>query len=92
MSTLGNNDHTTLENDQPYEIIDKHGFGEVMTLVDVDPITLEDYKTYMHMVHQDNDLRDSYIIEFYYDLHVTIMRETNMVIGICMLPNYISLC
>ena len=31
-STLGNNDPTTLENYQSYEIFDKSGFGEVMTL------------------------------------------------------------
>ena len=42
-STLGNNVPTILENDQSYEIFDKSGFGEVMTLVDVNPTILEDY-------------------------------------------------
>ena len=30
------------------------GFGEVMTLVDVNPTILEDYKTFMHVDHEDN--------------------------------------
>ena len=41
MSTLGNNDPTTLEIDQSYEICDKSGLGEVMTLFYVDPTILE---------------------------------------------------
>ena len=36
-STLGNNDPTTLENYQSCEFFDNSGFGEVMTLVDVNP-------------------------------------------------------
>ena len=31
VSTLGNNDPTTLENYQSYDFFDKSGFGEVMT-------------------------------------------------------------
>ena len=34
VSTLGNNDPTTLENDQSYEIFNKSGLGEFMTLFD----------------------------------------------------------
>ena len=37
VSTLGNNDPTTLENYQSYEFFDKSGFGEVMTLFDDNP-------------------------------------------------------
>ena len=43
-STLGNNDPTILGNDQSYEIFDKSRFGEVMTLVNVNPTIFEDYK------------------------------------------------
>ena len=47
--------------------LDKSGFGDVMTLVDVNPTILEDYKTCMHVDHEKNILYDSYIVEFYYD-------------------------
>ena len=67
VSTLGNNDPTTLENYQSCEFIDKSGFGDVMTLVDVNPTILEDSKTFMHVDHEEKILYDSYIIEFDYD-------------------------
>ena len=65
MSTLGNNDPTTLENDQSYEIFDKSGLGEVMTLFD-DPTILEECQLCMHVDHVENILCDSYIVEFHY--------------------------
>ena len=37
-----------------------------MTLV-VNPTTLEDYKTFMHVDHEEKILYDSYIVEFDYD-------------------------
>ena len=43
-STLGKNNPRCSESVQSYEIFDKCGFGEVMTLVDVNPTILEDYK------------------------------------------------
>ena len=46
---------------------DKSVFGEVMTLVDVNPTILEDYKTFMHVDHEEKILCDSYIVEFEYD-------------------------
>ena len=64
MSTL---DPIYLDNIQSYEIFDKSGFGEVMTLVDVNPTILEDYKTLMHVDHENKILYDSYIVEFDYD-------------------------
>ena len=45
----------------------KSGFGEVMTLVNVNPTTLEDCKTFMHVDHENNALCDSYIVEFEYE-------------------------
>ena len=38
-----------------------------MTLVDVNPTILDDYKTFMHVDHEEKILCDSYIIEFDYD-------------------------
>ena len=38
------------------------GFGEVMTLVDVNPTILEDYKTFIHVDHEKKILYDSYIV------------------------------
>jgi hypothetical protein len=67
VSTLGNNDPTTLENDQSYEFFDKSGLGEVMTLVDDNPTILEECQLCMHVDHVENMLCDSYIVEFEYD-------------------------
>ena len=38
-----------------------------MTLVDVNPTILEDYKTFMHVDQEEKILYDSYIVEFDYD-------------------------
>ena len=38
-----------------------------MTLVDVNPTILEDYKTFLHVDHEEKMLCDSYIVEFVYD-------------------------
>ena len=38
-----------------------------MTLVDVNPTILEDYKTFVHVDHEEKILYDSYIVEFSYD-------------------------
>ena len=38
-----------------------------MTLVEVNPTILEDYKTFMHVDHEEKILYDSYIFEFNYD-------------------------
>ena len=38
-----------------------------MSLVDVNPTILEDYKTFMHVDHEEKILHDSYIVEFDYD-------------------------
>ena len=59
MSTL---DPTYLENVQSYEVFDKSGFGEVMTLVNVNPTILEECQLCMHVDHEDNILCDSYIV------------------------------
>ena len=67
MSTLGKKNPTYLGNVQFYEYFDESGFGEVMTLVDVNPTILEDHKIFMHVDREENILYDRYIIEFYYD-------------------------
>ena len=67
MSTLRNNDPTTLEIDKSYENFDKSGFGEVMTLFYGNPTILEECQLCMHADHVENILCDSYIVEFYYD-------------------------
>ena len=58
---------TTLENVQSYEFFDKSGFGEVMTLVNVNLTILEECQLCMHVDHVENMLCDSYIVEFEYD-------------------------
>jgi hypothetical protein len=64
--TLGNNDPTTLENDQSHDFFYKSGLGEVMTLFD-DPTILEECQLCMHVDHKKKILFDSYIVEFDYD-------------------------
>ena len=49
VSTLGNNDPTTLEIDRSYEIFDKSGLGEVMNLFYVNPTILEECQLCMHV-------------------------------------------
>ena len=61
VSTL---DPTYLENVQSYEFFDKSGFGEVMTLVNVNPTILEECQLCMYVDHVENMLCDSYIVEF----------------------------
>ena len=90
VSTL---DPTYLENVQSYDVFDKSGFGEVMSLVDVNPTILEDYKTFMHVDHEEKILYDIYILlNLIIIPHVIIMREENMVVEIFMLLNYLSSC
>ena len=52
---------------QSYEIIDKSGFGEVMTLVNVNPAILEECQLCVHVDHVENILCDIYMVEFNYD-------------------------
>ena len=89
MSTL---DPTYLENVQSYELLDKSGFGEVMTLVNVNPTILEECQLCIHVDRVKNMFCDSYIVELLMILHVIIMREENMVVEIFMLLNYLSSC
>ena len=89
VSTL---DPTYLENIQSYGIFDKSGFGEVMTLVNINPTILEECQLCIHVDRVKNMFCDSYIIEFLMILHVIIMREENMVVEIFMLLNYLSSC
>ena len=64
VSTL---DPTYLENIQSYEIFDKSGFGEVMTLVNVNPTILEECQLCILVDHEKNALCDGYIVEFIHD-------------------------
>ena len=89
VSTL---DPTYLENVQSYEVFDKSGFGEVMTLVNVNPTILEECQLCIHVDRVKNMFCDSYIIEFDYDPTCNFMREENMVVEIFMLLSYLSLC
>ena len=58
VSTL---DPTYLENVQSYEVFDKSGFGEVMTLVNVNPTISEECQLCMDVDHVENILCDRYI-------------------------------
>ena len=88
VSTL---DPTHLENVQSYEVFDKSGFGEVMTLVNVNPSILEECQPCMWIV-----LKIFYVIDILLNFlmipHVIIMREENMVVDIFILLNYLSSC
>jgi len=64
VSTL---DPTYLDFDKSYEIFDKSGFGEVMTLVNVNPTILEECQLCMHVDRVENILCDRYFVEFAYD-------------------------
>ena len=64
MSTF---DPITLENFQSYEIFDKSGLGEVMTLVNVNSTILEECQLCIHVDHEKKILCESYIVEFDWD-------------------------
>ena len=64
VSTL---DPTYLDNVQSYEFFDKSGFGEVKTLVNVNPTILEECQLCMHVDRVENILCDRYFVEFAYD-------------------------
>ena len=89
MSTL---DPIYLDFNQPYEILDKSGLGEVMTLVNVNPTILEECQLRMHVDHVENIYMIAILLNFLMILHVIIMREENMVVETFMLLNYLSLC
>ena len=89
MSTL---DPTYLENIQSYEIFEKSGFREVMTLVNVNPTILEECQLCMHVDRVENMLCDSYFLNLFMISHVITMRDKNMVVKIFMLLNYLSSC
>ena len=92
VSTLAKNNPTYLENGQSYEICDKSGLKEVMTLFYDDPTILEECQLCMHVDYEENILCDSYILNLNMIPHVIIMREENMVVEIFMLLNFLSLC
>ena len=64
VSTL---DPTYLDNVQSYEVFDKSGFGEVMTLFYDNPTISEECQLCMHVDHEGKILCDRYIVEFEYD-------------------------
>ena len=59
VSTL---DPTYVDNVQSYEVFDKSGFREVMTLFYDNPTILEECQLCMHVDHVENILFDSYIV------------------------------
>ena len=88
VSTL---DPTYLENVQSY-VFDKSGFGEVITLVNVNPTILEECQLRMHVDCVEIFYVIAILLNFLMIPHVIIMREENMVVEIFMLLNYLSLC
>ena len=74
------------------KFFDKSGFGEVMTLVNVNPTILEECQLCIHVDHVKNIFLIAILLNLLMILHVIIMREENMVVEIFMLLNYLSLC
>ena len=72
MSTL---DPIYLGNFQPYEIFDQSGFGEVMTLVNVNPTILEECQLCMHVDRVEIFYVMAMLLNFLMIPHVIIMRE-----------------
>src|SRR5512140_43171 len=61
------NPHDEYEIDNSVCNIIGSGFGEVMTLVNVNPTILEECQLCMHVDRVENILCDSYFVEFDYD-------------------------
>ena len=81
-----------MENFQSYEVFDKSGFGEVMTLVNFNPTILEECQLCIHVDRVKNMFVIAILLNLLTILHVITMREENMVVEIFMLLNYLSLC
>ena len=81
-----------LENVQSYEVFDKSGFGEVMTLANVNPTILEECQLRMHVDHVENIYVIAIFLNFLMIPHVIIMREETMVVEIFILLDYLSSC
>ena len=75
VSTLGQNKSKNLESVQSYEIFDKSGFGEVMTIVNVNPTILEECQLRMHVDRVDFFYVIAILLNFPIILHVIIMIE-----------------
>ena len=89
VSTL---DAIYLENVQSYEVFDKSGFGEVMTVVNVNPTILEECQLRKHVDHGENMLCDSYIVEFSYEPTCNYYERGKYGCRNFMLLNYLSSC
>ena len=85
-------DPTYLENVISYEFFDKSGFGEVMTLVNVNPTILEECQLRMHVDRVENMLCDSYIVEFAYDPTCNYYERGKYGHRNFILLNYLSSC
>ena len=72
VSTL---DPTYLETVQSYELFDKSGFGEVMTLFYDNPTISGECQLCMHVDHEENFYVIAIFLSFIMILHVIIMRE-----------------
>ena len=71
---------TYLDNVQSYDLYDKTGFGDVMTLVNDNPTILEERQLHMNVDLVENMLCDSYIMNLNMTPHVIKMRGGNMVV------------
>ena len=89
VSTL---DPTYFENVQSYEIFDKSGFGEVMTLFNVIPLFWKSVNFACMWIVLKIFYVIAILLNFLMISHVIIMREENMIVEIFTLLNYLSLC
>ena len=85
MSTL---DPTYLENVESYEFFDKSGFGEVMTLVNIDPTILEECQLRMHVDHVENMILHV-IIMILHVIAIMILNVIAILLNFPMIPHVI---
>ena len=71
---------------------DKSVFGEVMTLVNVNPTILEECQLCIHVDHVENILCDIYFVEFAYDPTCNYYKRGKYGCRNFMLLNYLSSC
>ena len=89
MSNLGTNDPTILEGVESYCDNYESGFGEVMTLVNVNPTNLEECQLFMHVDHVEN----SYVIAILLNLnmipHIIILNSIQVITIIIIDSNFV---
>ena len=90
---LNNYKHETCHHDFNFQSHGSYFVEFTPTIIDDNKFAyVESNKISMVVDHENNSLCDSYIVEFIHDLLKSIMREEHMLVGIAIIPSFLSMC